>query len=146
MDPGEVQLLFTIYNMKKNIFKSIGVIVLAFVANALLSMLTDFLLESIGVLPNPEKGLFETGAIILVLCYRGIYTVLAGVIIAKLAPRKPMLHAMILGAIGVVITLLAISSPAFAEKSRLWFGYTLIAITVPCLWLGVKVYGSWNKK
>jgi hypothetical protein len=44
--------------MNKNIFKSIGVILLAFIVNALLSMLTDFLLESIGVLPNPQKGLF----------------------------------------------------------------------------------------
>jgi len=131
--------------MKKNIFKSIGVIILAFVVIALLSVLTDFLLESIGVLPNPEKGLFETWAILLVLFYRAVYTILAGFIIARFAPNKPMLHAIILGVIGTAITLLAVSNPEFAQKSELWFGYTLALMTIPCLWLGVKIQLSWNK-
>jgi uncharacterized membrane protein YeaQ/YmgE (transglycosylase-associated protein family) len=131
--------------MNKNILKSIGVILLAFVVIALLSMLTDFLLESIGVLPNPQKGLFETWAILLVLFYRVVYTILAGFIVAKLAPNRPMLHAIILGIIGTIITVLAVSSPSVAEKAPLWFGYTLATITVPCLWFGVRVKLSWNK-
>ena len=125
--------------MKRNIFKSIGVILLAFVVNAMLSVLTDFLLESIGILPDPGKGLFETWAIILVLFYRGVYTVFAGFIAARYAPVRPMLHAMIVGSIGIVITIIAVSSPSFAEKAPLWFGYTLVAITIPCLWLGVNI-------
>ena len=129
-----------------NIFKSIGVIILAFVVTALLSVLTDFSLEAIGILPNPEKGLFETWAILLCLFYRGVYTVLAGFIISRLAPGKPMLHALILGVMGVALTLLAVSNSEFAQKSKLWFGYTLAAMTIPCLWLGVKIQQSWNKK
>ncbi len=128
-----------------NILKSIGVILLAFVVNALLSVLTDYLLERIGVLPNPEKGLFATWAILLCLFYRAFYGLLAGFIISKLAPNKPILHALILGVIGTAITLLAVSSPEFAEKSELWFGYTLAAITFPCLWLGVRIQQSWTK-
>lgn len=128
-----------------NIFKSIGVILLSFAIIALMSVLTDFLLEKIGVLPNPEKGLFETWAILLVLFYRAIYTVFAGFIIARLAPNKPILHAIILGVIGTSITLWAISSPEFAQKSTLWFGYTLAILTIPCLWLGVKIQQNWNK-
>lgn len=129
-----------------NMFKSIGVILLAFIVNALLSVLTDFLLETIGILPDPEKGLFETWAILLSLSYRVIYTIVAGIIIARLAPGKPMMHALILGIIGVTITLLAVTNPEFAQKSKLWFGYTLAAITIPSLWLGVKINLNWNKK
>ena len=132
--------------MNKSIFKSIGVILLAFVIIALLSTLTDFLLESIGVLPNPQKGLFLTWAILLALFYRGAYTIFAGFIIAKLAPAKPMLHAIILGVIGTLITAVAASSPSFSQKAPLWFGFTLAAITIPCLWLGVKIHRSWNTK
>lgn len=131
--------------MKNNIFKSIGVILLCFIANALLSMLTDFLLESIGVLPDPSKGLFDTAAIIWVLAYRGIYTVFTGFLIARLAPAMPMLHALILGIIGASITILAINDPDFADKAPLWFGYTLAAITIPCLWLGVNIQRSWSR-
>ena len=132
--------------MKKNIFKSVGVVLLAFVGSALLSVITDFVLESIGILPDPKNGLFETWAIIIVLIYRGAYTILAGFVVGKLAPNKPMLHAIILGVIGTVITLLAISNPEFAQKSKLWFGYTLAAISIPCLWLGVKIQQSWIKE
>ncbi len=82
-------------------------------------MLTDFLLESIGVLPNPQKGLFETWAILLVLFYRGVYTILAGFIVGKLSPVKPLLHAVILGIVGTIITILATSSPSFADKAPL---------------------------
>jgi hypothetical protein len=96
-------------------------------------------------LPDPKKGLFETWAIILVLIYRGIYTIFAGFIIAKLAPAKPTLHAIILGLIGTAITIMAITNPAFADKAPLWYGYTLAAITIPCLWLGVNIHLSWNK-
>jgi hypothetical protein len=132
--------------MSKNIFQSVGVILLAFVINALLALVTDFLLESIGVLPNPQKGLFETWAILLVLFYRGVYTIGAGFLVAKLAPNKPTLHAIILGTIGAAIALIAASSPSFAEKAPLWFAYTLAAITIPCIWLGVKIEQNWNKK
>lgn len=131
--------------MAINIFKSTGVIILAFMVNAILSILTDFLLESTGVLPGPEEGLFETWAIVLVLFYRAVYTILAGFIIAQFAPSKPVLHATILGIIGTAITLLAVSNPEFAQKSELWFGYTLAAITIPCLLLGCKIQENWHK-
>lgn len=130
----------------RNIFKSTGVLLLAFVVNALLSVITDFLLESIGVLPDPSKGLFETWAIILVLFYRGVYTIFTGYLIARLSHAKPMLHATILGLIGTGITIAASSNPSFAEKAPLWFGYTLAAITVPCLLLGVKIQQNWEAR
>ena len=131
--------------MKKNIFKSIGVLILGFVVSAIPAILTDFLLESIGVLPDPDEGLFGTGNIILVLFYRAIYTIFAGFIVAKLSPGKPVMHAMILGVIGTALTLIAVANPEFSEQSELWFGYTLAAITIPCLWLGVKIQQDWNK-
>jgi len=132
--------------MSKNIFKSIGVILLAFIVVALLSTLTDFLLESIGVLPNPQKGLFVKWAILLVLFYRGVFTIFGGFIVAKLAPNKPMLHAIILGTIGTLITVIATVSPSLSNKAPLWYGLTLAAITIPCLWLGVRIKRSWNKE
>ncbi len=79
--------------MNRKIFKSIGVILLAFIISGLLSVITDFILEKIGVLPDPQQGLFEPWLIVVVLIYRGFYTILAGYIVAKLAPGKPIMHA-----------------------------------------------------
>jgi hypothetical protein len=130
----------------RNIFKSIGVILLGFMVNALLSVITDFLLESTGILPHPSKGLFETWAIILVLFYRGVYGILTGFIVARLIYDKPVVHVMILGVIGTLITLIAMSDPMVAEKAPLWFGYTLAAIPIPMVWLGAKIEASWGGK
>ena len=131
--------------MKNNLFKSVGVILLAFMINGLLSVVTDFILESIGVLPDPSLGLFETWAIVLVLFYRGVYTVFAGFIVAKLAPARPLMHALVLGAMGTLITLIAVNSPAFSDKAPLWFGYVLATLTIPCIWLGVEIQKNWSK-
>ncbi|MEO6869357.1 MAG: hypothetical protein ABI168_06920 [Ginsengibacter sp.] len=130
--------------MNKKIFKSIGVILLAFIISGLLSVITDFLLEKIGVLPDPQQGLFEPWLIVVVLIYRGFYTILAGYIVAKLAPGKPMMHALILGIIGTVITIIGTNSASFSDKSPLWFGYTLALLTIPCLLLGVKIQENWK--
>jgi hypothetical protein len=130
--------------MKNNVLKSIGVLLLAFVVNGLLSAVTDFILESIGVLPDPSKGLFETWALLLVLFYRGAYAIFTGYLIARLAPSKPMLHALILGVIGTMIVLLAMTNPTVAEKAPMWYGYTLAAITIPCMMFGVVINKSWS--
>ncbi len=91
-----------------------------------------------------SQGLFVTWQIILVLLYRGIYIVFTGFLVSKLAPHRPMMHALILACIGVVLTLLATTDPEIARKAPLWFPYTLAAITLPCTWLGVKIVLSWN--
>jgi hypothetical protein len=57
-----------------------------------------------------------------------------------------MLHAIILGAIGTLITILATNSPDFADKAPLWFGYTLAASILASFWLGVKIQQNWTAK
>jgi hypothetical protein len=126
--------------MSHRIFKSIGALLSAFMVSALLSVLTDFLLERTGVITGPEEGLFITWMIVLVLAYRAIYTIFAGWIVGRLAPARPMLLAGILGAIGVTLTILG--THANADKAPLWYGYSLAALTLPALWLGVRIARS----
>lgn len=128
----------------KLIFQCIGVLLLAFIACSLLSVLTDFLLESIGILPPPSNGLHDTGLIILVLFYRGIYTIFSGYLLGWLSPVRPIILVTILGVAGTLLPLLALLDPTFSEKAPLWFVYTLSALTFPALCLGVKIYLSRN--
>jgi len=56
---------------------------------------------------------------------------------ARLAPSRPMLHAMILGGIGVVLSILgavAMWDPAFA-----WYPIALAASALPSAWLGARL-------
>ncbi len=63
----------------------------------------------------------------LALVYRGVYTVAAGYLTAALAPNQPMRHAIILGIIGVVVTIL--DSMANWEQSSAWYPIALTLIT-----------------
>lgn len=126
------------------LLKSTGAILAGMVTGAVLSIITDMILEAAGVFPQPSEGLFDHWMLLLALIYRGVYTVLAGYVTARLAPNHPLKHAIILGSIAVVATILG--SIANWDKSFAWYfawyPIALILITLPCTWLG----GKWAEK
>lgn len=74
--------------MAKNSLKSIGAVFAGFVAVFILSTVTDFILESLGIFPPVTQGLFITWMLVLALTYRTVYAVLGGYITARLAPSR----------------------------------------------------------
>src|SRR3954468_12679831 len=93
--------------MNKKTFKSIGAVLAGFLTVAVLSVVTDVVMEALTVFPpqnRPEE--YAPWMLLLALIYRLAYTVLGGYITAKLAPSKPMKHVIILGIIGTVFGLL----------------------------------------
>lgn len=124
--------------MNKNALKSIGAILAGIIAGAVLSIGTDFILEKTGIFPPQKQGFFIWWMLLLALVYRGIYTIVSGYVTAALAPNRPVRHSVILGIIGVVVTLLG--SIANWDKSAAWYPIALILITFPCTLLGGKAY------
>ena len=125
--------------MNKNILKSIGAGVAGIVAGAGLSLGTDSVLESSGVLPSGNLHV-STLLIWVVLLYRSAYNVLGFYVVAWLAPSYPMRHALILGVIGTVVSVLGAVAAANMNIAPAWFGWTLAALTMPSAWLGGKLY------
>ena len=99
---------------------------------------TDFILEKIGVLPPLGQPLYDTGLLLLASAYRGIYSVLGCSITARLAPRHPMRHALILGGIGVALS--TAGAVAMGDLSPAWYPLSLIALSLPYAWLGGKLF------
>jgi hypothetical protein len=86
-----------------NILKSIGAVVAGFITVVLLSIGSDFILESSGFFPPPSaQGLFVPWMLALALAYRSIYTIAGGYITAMLAPNNPDKHVLILAGIGFI--------------------------------------------
>jgi di/tricarboxylate transporter len=75
--------------------------------------------------------------LMLALIYRCIYAVAGGYITATLAPNKPMLHAIILGVIGIVAS--AFGAIAAWNLSAHWYPIALVITALPCTWLGGKL-------
>jgi ABC-type Na+ efflux pump permease subunit len=127
--------------MNKNNFKSIGALLAGFIAVFGLSVGTDTVLERLGIFPQlNDPGSYVPWMLMLALLYCSIYTIAGGYITATLAPGRPMLHAIILGAIGFVFaTLGAIANWNKTGLSTNWYPILLILVTLPSVWLGVKI-------
>lgn len=123
--------------MNMNTFKSIGAIIAGFITVFVLSVGTDFVLESLGIFPPPIQGLFVTWMLVLALIYRCIYTVAGGYVTAMLAPDRPMHHAVILGLIGIVAATLG--TIVAWDLSSHWYPIALVITALPCTWLGGKL-------
>ena len=127
-----------------NILKSIGTVIAGFVVVAVLSVATDFILESAGIFPpqtTPEA--YVPWMLMLALFYRSAYTVAGGYIVAWLAPTNPWRHVyalMVLGGIGGVMG--AIGGWNLGNH---WYP-VLLAITGPLfVWLGGALRLSTHK-
>jgi len=103
-----------------------------------LSIVTDVIFHVLGVYPPWTEPMWETSDNALALSYRIVYGILGSFIAAKVAPRRPMKHAMIVGIVGFVLsTLGAVGSmmidPPMGPK---WYPIALALTALPCAWLG----------
>ena len=124
----------------------IGRSILAVLAGMLvaipLTILTDVLLHAIGVFPPLGASLTGyDGALLLATVYRTVYGVAGCYITARLAPARPMKHALIAGFIGLIVSIIGAAAtwnkgPAFGPH---WYPVALVVLALPTAWLGGKL-------
>ena len=69
--------------------------------------------------------------------YRSAAAVAGGYTAARLAPEQPMLHAIILGMIGVAVALFGCITRW--NEGHHWYPIALVITALPCTWLGGKM-------
>jgi hypothetical protein len=117
-----------------SVLRSAGAVLAGLLTIFILSLGTDQLFHALGVYPPWGQPMRETGLLILAFSYRLIYDVFGCYLTARLAPKAPMLHALILGGIGTVLaTLGAIGMWNFGPN---WYPVLLAASALPSAWLG----------
>jgi len=130
--------------MKRILLKSIGAIIAGFALGAILSIVTDFLLEKLGIISRDNFKQTSVILICLVIIYRFIFNVTGCYLTAKLAPNNPMKHVIIIGIIGTVLSILG--SLAMWDKAIPFYNIAIILISFPSAWLGGKLFLSNNKQ
>jgi len=116
----------------------VGAVLAGFVTTFALSSAIDAVLHATGVYPRlgvrMSDGLFG-----LALVYRGLAAIAGGWVTARLAPSRPMRHALILAGVGSLAGLagvaVAITQP---EIGPLWYPVLLVVTALPCIWLGAR--------
>lgn len=117
--------------------RRIGAVLAGLLAVFLLSTVTDAVLHATGVYP-PLGDRMADALFVLAMAYRIVYGVAGGYTAARLAPDRPMHHALTLGAAGVVLT--TAGAVAMWETAPPWFHRGLIAIALPCAWAGGRLH------
>lgn len=123
--------------MKKETLKSIGAVIAGFAALVILSIITDSILEKTGIMKTEPFDENPVWLIAIIVLYRTVFNTLGCYLTARLAPGKPMKHAIILGIIGVVLTIVGLI--AMWDVPPRWYPISLIVLTLPAAWLGGKM-------
>ncbi len=120
--------------------RSFAAIAVAIVANVVLSLGIDQGLHVLGVYPPWGQPMFDASLNLLALSYRLAFGVLAGYLVARLAPRAPMRHAAILGMIAIALsTLGAIGSITQYDLGPDWYPIAIVVTAFPCIWVGAAL-------
>ena len=122
-----------------NILKSIGAVLAGLVFIFITHSGTDFILESLGIFTPPTQRFDTTWMVVTALIYRAAFSVAGCYLTAWLAPSKPMLHALILGGIGLVLSTVAAIVTIPMDLGPAWYPIALAVISLPCGRLGGKL-------
>jgi len=120
--------------------RSVGALLAGFLAVVILSIGTDALLHAMGIFP-PLGQPMSDALFLLATAYRIVYGVAGSYLTARLAPDRPMQHALVGGAVGLVLSIVG----AVATWNRVpslgphWYPLALVATALPCAWLGGKL-------
>ena len=122
-----------------NTAKSIAAVLLGFISIVALSIGTDLLMRRFGLLAV-NGVMMSNKQFLLAFSYRVLISIFGCYLAARLAPNRPMLHAIWLGIIGLVFSSLGVAaSYARPDLGPHWYPIALLLITIPCAYTGGKL-------
>ncbi len=120
----------------RRVLRRLGAVLAGLVAIFILSIATDMAMHASGVFPPVGQPM--SGALfLLALTYRIVYGVAGCYVAARLAPDRPMQHALALGAVGLVLS--TAGAVAMWDAGPAWYSLAVIAIAMPCAWAGGRL-------
>ena len=120
----------------RNFLRSTLAVIAGFVAIFVLSLGTDQVLHSLGVYPPWGEPMRQTSLNLLALSYRLVYDTFGCYLTARLAPRNPMRHALVLGGIGFALSSLGAVGGIMQDLGPAWYPILLALSSLPTAWLG----------
>jgi len=125
---------------QRRVLRSIGAVLAGFLAIVISHIGADAVMHATGVFP-PWGQPMSDALFLLATVYRTAFGVAGSYITARLAPNRPMQHALVGGVIGLVLSIAgAVATwnrgPEFGPH---WYPLALIATVMPCAWAGGKL-------
>ncbi len=119
--------------------KSIWAVVAGVLFIIVVTTLVDTVLHATGVFPTMDQPISDALAL-LATSYRIVIGVGGAWLTARLAPDKPMKHAMVLGYVGAVLALVGVAVTWNLGLGPRWYPISLVVLAIPQSWAGGRIY------
>ena len=124
---------------KTTTLRSIGAVVAGLFFIIIASTIVDVVLHAAKVYPSVGEPMTNPLAL-LASSYRLVIGVAGAWLTAKLAPHHALGHALILGAIGVVLGLVGVAATWNMGLGPRWYPVSLAVLALPQCWFGGWLY------
>jgi len=119
--------------------RSVAALLAGFVVVLILSLGTDVVLHATGVFPKLGQAM-SNPLFFLATAYRTVYAIIGSYITARVAPYKPMQHALVGGLIGLALSVVgALVTWNKPELGPHWYPLALVVTALPCAWIGGRI-------
>lgn len=115
--------------------RSVGAVVVGFLFIAVLSFGSDIMLRV--TFPDDVAvpvRIASVRVLSLSLISAAVYATVGCYLTARLAPSRPMWHALLLGVLVLVFTV--VNATALWTRAAMWYKLASLVLVMPCAWLG----------
>ena len=121
----------------RRVLRRIGAVFAGLLVVVTLDLGIEVVLHATGIYP-PWFQPMSTPLYLLAITYRMVDGVVGGYIVARLAPDRPVQHALVLGLIGVVLSTVGLIGTWShgSEFGPKWYPFALVVIALPCALMG----------
>ena len=124
----------------RRILRRVSAVFAGLVLIVILDSGLDVIMHATGVFPAWFQPM-GTGLWLLAITYRAIDSIAGSYLTARLAPDKPLAHALVLGLIGVALSTVGAlatwsKGPEYGPK---WYPIALAVMALPCAWIGGRL-------
>jgi hypothetical protein len=123
--------------MKKSLGKTVWAVFAGVLFIVIASTLVDQIFHATGVYPDNH---LTDGLAVLSSSYRLLIGIAGAYLTAKLAPNRPLRHALILGYVGTVLGLIGVVTTWNLGLGPRWYPISLAVLAIPQCWLGGWLY------
>jgi hypothetical protein len=123
----------------RRVGRSIVALIAGFAVNIVLTLGTDAWLSVMGILPALGQQPMNHAQSVLATVYRTLYSVISSYVVARLAPYRPMEHALTGAGIGMALATIGAIATWHRGLGPHWYPLALIVLALPTGWLGGKL-------
>ena len=119
--------------------RSFGAVIAGALVVIVVTTIVDVVLHISGFYPPMGQAISDTQAIVAT-AYRAVFGILGGWVTARIAPDRPMKHALALGYVGVALGLIGLAVTWNKGFGPRWYPIALVVLAIPEALIGAKIY------